>query len=242
LADRYGLVLVADSCHALGAEYRGRKVGRLADLTAFSFHPVKHITTGEGGMVVTNRPDWAAKMRQFRNHGLSADHHERTEQSCWYYEMADLGYNYRISDFQCALGCSQLRKLPGWLAWRRQIALRYDQAFAGRPELKPLSVSQGVTHAYHLYVVRLDLAILRADRDAIFAALRQRGLGVNVHYMPVYLHPFYRKRLGYQIGECPLAEEAFASVISLPIFPRMSDQDVLNVIEAVLEVVGDYAA
>lgn len=241
IADRHGLMVVADSCHALGAEYKGRKVGALADLTVFSFHPVKHITTGEGGMVVTDRLQLAAKMRRFRNHGLSVDHQERAEQGSWYYEMTDLGYNYRITDFQCALGLSQLRKLPGWIARRQEIAQCFDRAFANFPVLKPLFVSPHVSHAYHLYVVRLDLAHLKADRDSIFAALRREGIGVNVHYMPVHLHPYYRRRFGYLGGECPVAEEVYTGLLSLPIFHRMGDRDIANVVDAVREVVKNYA-
>ncbi len=156
IADRHHLILIADACHSLGAEYKGRKVGTLADLTVFSFHPVKHITTGEGGMVVTEKPEYAEKMRRFRNHGISTDHRQRTEDGTWFYEMTDLGYNYRLTDFQCALGLSQLRKLPGWIARRREIAREYDLAFAKLRAIKPLDTSSDITHAYHLYVIRLE--------------------------------------------------------------------------------------
>ena len=157
MAQKHGLLLIDDACHALGAEYRGKKLGALADLTVFSFHPAKHITTGEGGMIVTDSPEFADRMRRFRNHGITTDLQQRAKQGTWYYEMADLGYNYRLTDFQCALGRSQLRKLTGWLERRRGIAGAYDAAFAGMPAVRPLAVRPDVYHAYHLYVIRLDL-------------------------------------------------------------------------------------
>ncbi len=235
LADEHELTLIADACHALGAEYRGKRVGSLADLTAFSFHPVKHITTGEGGMVVTDNPEFAARMHRFRNHGITSDHRERARRGTWYYEMADLGYNYRITDFQCALGLSQLRKLPKWIARRRKIAERYDEAFASLPAAQPLTVTGDVLHVYHLYVLRLRLDVLDGDREAVFVALRERGVGANVHYIPVHLHPFYRTRYGTETGLCPVAEDAYTRILSLPIFPAMSDEDVASVVTAVKE-------
>ena len=241
LADRHGLILIADACHALGAEYQGRKVGTLADLSAFSFHPVKHITTGEGGMVVTDNADFAARARRFRNHGIATDHRQRAERGTWYYEMIELGYNYRLTDLQCALGMSQLRRLPEWIARRRAIAGHYDEAFSRLPLVKPLGTSPAVSHAYHLYVVRLDLERLSAAREQIFVALRQKGVGVNVHYIPVHLHPFYQTRFGTRLGSYPVAEAAYQQIVTLPIFPRMSDTDVEYVVKTVHEVVSVFA-
>jgi len=237
IAKRHGLLLVADSCHALGAEYKGRKLGTVADLNAYSFHPVKHITTGEGGMVVTDDERVAARMRRFRNHGISADYRARAARGTWYFEMVDLGYNYRITDLQCVLGSSQLGRLPGWLARRREIAARYDRAFSDTPAVGPLKVSPDVRHAYHLYVVQLDRARLKADRASVFADLRKRGIGVNVHYIPVHLHPFYRERFGTGPGLCPVAEAAYERIMSLPIFPKMSDAELERVIGAVVATV-----
>jgi perosamine synthetase len=214
----------------------------LANLTAFSFHPVKHITTGEGGMVTTDEPELARRMRIFRNHGITTDHHQRGRKGSWYYEMESLGYNYRLTDFQCALGISQLRKLPGWISRRREIATRYDASFAGLPAVSPLALCEDLSHAYHLYVIRLDLERLHAGRAEIFAALRAEGVGVNVHYLPVYLHPFYRKNFGTGPGLCPRAEAAYERILSLPMFPRMSDPDVESVIAAVKKVVEAHAA
>lgn len=240
IADRYGLVLVADACHALGGSYKGHPVGCLADLSVFSFHPVKHITTGEGGMVTTDDSEMARRVRVFRNHGITTDHRQREQQGSWFYEMLDLGYNYRLTDIQCALGLSQLRKLPGWVARRQEIARRYDTAFAEMPVIKPLGIRADVSHAYHLYVIRLDLTQLRVTRTEVFKALRAEGIGVNVHYIPVHLHPFYRQRFATGPGLCPVAEAAYEQILSLPIFPRMSDDDVDDVIKAVNKVIKAY--
>jgi perosamine synthetase len=240
LADRYKLTLVDDACHALGGRYKGRPVGTIADMSVFSLHPVKHITTGEGGVITTDIQELAQRMRLFRNHGITTDHHQRKEQGSWFYEMVDLGYNYRLTDFQCALGISQLRKLPEWLARRKEIAGQYNEAFNEISGLKPLSVREDVSHAYHLYVVRLDLARLQAGRDEIFSAFRSEGIGVNVHYIPVYLHPFYRRKFGAAQGLCPAAEKAYEQIITLPLFPRMSDSDVDKVINTVHKVIDMF--
>ncbi len=234
IAGRNKLILIADACHSLGATYRGRKVGTLADLTVFSFHPVKHITTGEGGMVVTNNPQYHRRMTMFRNHGITTDCRQRAEKGSWFYEMVDLGYNYRITDFQCALGMSQLKKLPGWIKRRQEIASRYDRAFNSLEAVEPLAVASGVSHVYHLYVIKL----LDMKRDKVFSSLREAGIGVNVHYIPVHLHPFYRKRFGTKEGLCPAAETAYEQIFSLPMFPALADEEVDAVISAVKEVVS----
>lgn len=233
IADRHGLILIADACHALGARYRGRSAGTLADLSIFSFHPVKHISTGEGGMITTDNPDLARRMRIFRNHGITTDHRQREDQGSWFYEMVDLGFNYRLTDIQCALGISQLKKLPKFLDRRREIAGQYDSAFAEFPEIVPLAVREEVFHAYHLYVVRIDFESLGIDRTELFGELRGEGIGVNVHYIPVHLHPYYRQRLNTGPGLCPVAEGAYGQILSLPIFPGMTDDDVDRVITTV---------
>lgn len=240
LSDEHGLILIADACHALGATYKNRKVGTLADMTVFSFHPVKHITTGEGGMVVTDNPDFAVKLRAFRNHGITADHRQREADGSWFYEMAELGYNYRLPDINCALGLSQLKKLDKFVARRRQIAALYDSAFADIPALFPLARRDDRNSSYHLYVVRLNLSKLNASRQQVFGALRAENIGVNVHYIPVYWHPYYNK-LGYGKGLCPVAEKAYEEIITLPLFPAMSDRDAEDVIKAVKKVLSAYA-
>ena len=240
IAQRHELALVADACHSLGGGYRGRSVGSLAGLTALSFHPVKHITTGEGGMVTTDDSALAARMRTFRNHGITTDHRQRQAQGSWVYDMVELGFNYRMTDIQAALGVSQLRKLPEFIRQRQAIAKRYDEALSDRPEARPLGVKSEASHAYHLYVVQIDLGKLAADRARVFAALRAEGIGVNVHYRPVHLHPYYREHFGTQPGDCPVAEAAYERILSLPMFPSMSDSDVDDVIRAIEKVMGAY--
>lgn len=230
LADQHSLALVADGCHALGASSNDVPVGALADLTAFSFHPVKHITTGEGGMVVTDSLEWAERMRTFRNHGITTDHRQRAAAGQWCYEMVELGYNYRMSDLQCALGCSQLQKLDGWLERRRSIAEVYDKEFQRIPGLTPLRMRPGVAHAYHLYVIRVDAAEYGVERDALFEHCRTHGIGVQVHYAPVHLHPFYRKRFDTREGACPRAERAGQRLLSLPMHPGLTDAEVQSVL------------
>ena len=241
LAERNGLALADDACHALGGRYKGRPVGSLADLSTFSLHPVKHITSGEGGMVTTDDPDLAKRMRLFRNHGITTDHRQREASGSWFYEMVDLGYNYRLTDFQCALGASQLGKLPVWVLRRREIAARYDAAFADAPGIRPLAVRPDAYHAYHLYVIRLEAREPGKDRAAIFRSLREAGIGVNVHYIPVHLHPYYRKRFGTRPGDCPVAEAAYERILSLPMYPGMSDGQVDEVIGAVRRTTGGGA-
>jgi perosamine synthetase len=229
ITDKHALNLVADACHALGAYYKGRPVGSLADLSTFSFHPVKHITTAEGGMITTDDPHLAQKMRVFRNHGITSDHHQREVQGSWFYEMVDLGYNYRLTDIQCALGISQLRKLPTWIERRQAIARRYNEFFSQLPAVRPLALKENVLNSYHLYVIKIDFTELRNERAEFFARLRNKGIGVNVHYVPVHLHPFYQRNFGTRPGMCPVAEAAYEQILSLPIHVGMTDADVATV-------------
>jgi perosamine synthetase len=240
IAENHNITLIDDACHALGGSFRGRNVGSLADLNTFSFHPVKPLTTGEGGMITTDDADCAHTMRQFRNHCLTSDHRERHEQDSWLYDMVDLGWNYRLTDFQCALGLSQLQEVASRTQRRQEIAKKYDAAFASLDAVNPLKVHSDVSHAYHLYVVRFSLEALGVDRAQMFRALRSEGIGVNVHYIPVHLHPFYRKRFHTAEGLCPIAESAYESILSLPIFAGMNEQDISDVIEAVTKVCNAY--
>ena len=230
LADRHGLALVADACHALGAALDARPVGSLADITVFSFHPVKHITTGEGGMLTTADTELSRRFRRFRGHGISADFHEREARGSWEYDMVELGFNYRISDIQCALGSSQLRKLPRFLARRRELARAYDQALDELPGLSPLAVIPGASHAYHLYVVR----VRGGARNDLFAHLRQAGIAANVHYKPVHLHSYYQEHLGTRQGMFPGAETAYQEILSLPLFPGLGDAQLNSIISALV--------
>ena len=267
ITKKYGLYLVGDACHALGAVYRGKPVGSIADITLFSFHPVKHITTGEGGMALTNNDSFTKGMRRFRNHGISSDFRAREVKGSWHYEMVELGFNYRITDIQCALGISQLKKLPRFLKCRCEIATIYDeilqdiqgvQSIGLRSDVLPAkktlaleapcpmpSASHSIPsapgsmpslHAWHLYVIKLSETLSRAK---IFADMRKAGLGVNVHYIPVHLHPFYRIRFQTAPGLCPVAEEAYERILSLPIWPGMSDENVQTVLE-VLKKTTEY--
>jgi perosamine synthetase len=234
------VAIVADACHAIGGRSEGRAVGALADLTAFSFHPVKHVTTGEGGAVTTDDPSLAARMTTFRNHGITVDHRQRSAQGSWQYEIVELGYNYRLTDIQSVLGLSQLSKLAARVARRQAIAAEYTRAFASIPEVQPLAVRPGLSHAYHLYVVRVDTARLTCDRAMLFGALRREGIGVNVHYIPVHLHPFYRERFGHGPGLCPVAEAAYEQILSLPMFAGMTAGDTRDVVEAMTKVVAAF--
>ncbi len=244
LAKTCGAFLIEDACHALGAEYRRKRVGGIADMTVFSFHPVKHLTTGEGGMVATNDARLAETLRRFRNHGISSEARQRQEAGQWFYEMVLLGFNYRLTDIACALGLSQLERLEANLARRREIAARYTAAFRDLPAgvfsaIEAPTVRERVNPAWHLYPVRLKLERLKVGRGEIFRALRAENIGVNVHYIPVHTHPYYRERFKSKEGY-PVAEEAYERLISLPMFHAMTAQDVEDVIHAVTKIVDHY--
>jgi perosamine synthetase len=239
LARRHNLVLIEDASHAVGANYRGVRVGSLADITTFSLHPVKQMTAGEGGMLTTKRSDLAARARAFRNHGITTDARERANAGSWVYEMVDLGYNYRLTDFQCALGRSQLKKLPAWLIRRQEIAFRYTTAFAPLAEITTPTILSDRDSAWHLYTIRLNPPRLSVDRARFFAALRAENIGVNVHYIPVPWHPYYQQ-LGYRKGQWPVAEQAYERLITLPLWAGMTDRDVEDVIGAVNKVCDAY--
>ena len=236
IAVERGVSVIADACHALGATYAGKPVGTLASLNVFSMHPVKPITTGEGGAVATDDVSLAERMRRFRNHGIDADHRWRMQEDSWVYNISTLGYNYRLTDLQCALGISQLHRLRSMIQRRQEIAARYDEAAAGLAGVDALAVKADVSHGYHLYVVRVRTQEGAGGRAAVFRALRAEGIGVNVHYIPVHLHSMYRDRFGTGPGDCPVAEAAYEEILSLPIFPAMTDQDVSDVCVALSKV------
>jgi len=240
LAERHELVLIEDACHSPGAAYRGKKVGSIAHLTAFSFHPVKHLTTAEGGMVTTDNMAYLERLRRLRNHGIDSDHRKRETQGTWEYDMVDLGFNYRLNDVQCALGLSQLRKFPQNIERRRILAKKYAEALGSSPRLRIQSVPEDRVHAWHLYVVRLTGEDPGESRRRVFSALRQDQIGVNVHYLPVYLHSYYRK-LGYPVGLCPVAEHAYSGLLSLPMWHGLTDTDQSRVIDCLMTAVRRYA-
>jgi UDP-4-amino-4,6-dideoxy-N-acetyl-beta-L-altrosamine transaminase len=231
------LIVIEDACHALGAEYKDKKIGSLSDMTILSFHPVKHITTGEGGMILTDDREFYERLKVFRHHGIVKDN---LGQGPWYYEIHSPGHNFRLTDFQCALGISQLKKLDSFVERRRQIASRYNEAFAGIGEIITPIESRDVKAVYHIYVIQLRTELLKAGRKEVFEALRAENIGVNVHYMPLHLHPYYQKEFGYRKGDYPKAERYYERAITLPIFPKMGDEDVQDVIEAVQKVIQCY--
>jgi len=241
LGGQHGLVVIEDAAHALGAEYRGRKVGSLADMTVLSFHPVKHITTGEGGMVLTNVPQYRDQLILFRSHGITREKAKlgKQEEGDWYYEMQGLGYNYRITDIQCALGLAQLKRIELFVKRRREIADQYARAFASLSGLVIPQESAGTRPSYHLYIIQLPIDLLKGGRRAVFDALAVRKLGVNVHYIPIHLQPYYQRRYGYKRGEYPVAERYYERAITIPLYPKMTDEDVQYVISSVTDVLQE---
>ncbi|WP_277678295.1 UDP-4-amino-4,6-dideoxy-N-acetyl-beta-L-altrosamine transaminase [Gracilibacillus dipsosauri] len=236
LAKKHKLLVIDDAAHALGATYKGKRIGSIADMTMFSFHPVKHITTGEGGMITTNQKSLYDKLKSFRTHGITRDpnrwlYHDHP----WYYEMQDLGFNYRMTDFQAALGLSQLKKSDKFLRTRRTYAKQYTEQFKDlNAIITPFQHEDGHS-SWHLYMIRLKSNKIKADRLLFFQALQKENIGVNVHYIPVYWHPYYQQ-LGYKKGICPVAENLYEEIITLPLYPKMSEQDIQDVIAAVKKV------
>ena len=224
LSRKYGFKVIEDASHAIGAEYKGDRVGscRFSDITVFSFHPVKIITTGEGGMAVTNDESVAERLRLLRSHGVTRDTNAMQDQGQgeWYYEMHDLGFNYRLTDIQAALGLSQISKLSHIIERRGQIAERYNRMLSHENLYLPIT-SPDCLSAFHLFIIRLTEANRRPE---IFQALRDSGIGVNVHYIPVHLHPYY-KSLGFQSGDFPVSEDYYARAISIPMFPSLTDEE-----------------
>ncbi len=231
ICQKHGLSLIADACHSLGAESNGSRCGNLADLTTFSFHPVKQITTGEGGMVMTNSEKYCESIRTFRNHQMSRTPAQRQEEKSYSYSIDGLGYNYRLTDLQAALGLSQLSRLTSLIEKRRTIASTYDQAFFSHPLINPLAVGSVEQHAYHLYVVRVP------QRDRVFQAMREKGIGVNVHYKPIYLHTLYKNLFNTTAGLCPVAEKTYTSILSLPLYPDLTVEDQEYVIEKLCNII-----
>ncbi len=240
LAERYGFTLIEDASHAVGASYLGRPVGcgEFAAMTIFSFHPVKIITSAEGGMVLTNRPELAERLRRLRSHGITGDPAQMDvpDHGLWYYQQLELGFNYRMTDLHAALGLSQMARLDSFVAKRRQLAARYDRLLADLPLVLPVAQA-GAESAWHLYVVRLRLDEINVTQREVFDTLRAAGIGVNLHYIPVHLQPYYRQ-LGFEEGDFPEAERYFSEAISLPLFPLLSDEQQDYVVEQLRNVVG----
>lgn len=236
-----GTVLIEDAAHSIGSAYKGKMVGSVADMTTFSFHPVKTITGGEGGAVLTDNEEYYRKLLLYRSHGMTRDQAQMTKESegGWYYQMVDIGYNYRMTDMQAALLCSQLDKLPMFSERRKQIVARYNEAFGDMPEIFVQKELEGADTTRHLYILRLVPDKLNIDRKGFFDAMAAENIYCNVHYIPVYLQPFYQER-GYSVGQCPKAEKLYKEMMSLPLYYAMSDQDVEDVITAVKKIVDYY--
>ena len=240
IARRHQLTLIADGAHAVGASYKGRPAGVWADMTTYSFHPVKQVATGEGGAIATDSPELYEQLMLFRSHGITRDPAKfRYGNQPWYYEQQFLGYNYRMTDFQAALGSSQLKKLPFFLQRRREFARRYDEAFRDMPGVLAPWQSPDGESAWHLYIIRLKSEQLNVGRDIIFKELWDQGIGVNIHYIPVYYHAYYRD-LGYPLGLCPQAEKLFEEMMTIPLYPAMKEAAVERVIQTIRSVVGAH--
>lgn len=250
LAARYNLPVVEDAAHAVGATYHGHKIGsdalqlstfNVQRVTVFSFYATKNMTTGEGGMITTADDELAERMRLLSLHGMSHDAWKRyTSAGSWYYEVVLPGYKYNMTDIQAALGIHQLRKLDSFIATRQHYARLYDQAFGDLPEVKTPITHSDRSHVYHLYVIRLNLERLTIDRAQFIEELKALNIGTSVHFIPVHLHPFYREAFGYRPGDFPVAERLYKQIISLPLFPRMSENDIQDVIDAVKIIISRY--
>ena len=239
LADKHSIPIIEDAAHSLGAAFAGRQVGTLQQLTTLSFHPVKHITTGEGGAILTNDYEMTKAMRSFRHHGIDLDLHSRGQVNSWAYDVLTLGYNYRIPDINCALGKSQLTRLDGWLSRRREIVSKYEELLNVLPMLQLPKEREGCTSSWHLYIVRLNLDTISVPREKVFSALRAENIGVNVHYIPIPWMTHYAN-LGYRRGQWPVAEGEYERIITLPLYPAMTNQDVADVVEALYKVWDTY--
>lgn len=239
IAEEYDIKIIEDAAHSLGAEYAGEKIGnsKYSEMSIFSFHPVKHITTGEGGAVLTNDEDYYEKLLMFRSHGVTKNHFVNEPDGDWYYEMHHLGFNYRITDIQSALGLSQLKKLDKFVERRREIAKLYEAAFDGNPFFKTIVEKDCCKSSYHLYPILIEDEY-KGKKKEIFLKLREEGLGVQVHYIPVYLQPYYQK-IGYKKDSCPVCDEFYHKEISIPMYPTMDNEDVEYSVEKIFKVFKD---
>ena len=235
IAKKHNLIVIEDGAHSLGADYNGQKVGTLADMTMFSFHPVKPVTTAEGGIIVTDNKEFYQKLQLFRSHGIEKTSFAN-EQGDWYYEMTDLGYNYRMTDIQAALGLSQLKKIDKFIERRHEIAQIYNETFKNIPEIKIPYQLEGTYSGWHLYMVQLNNKI---SREHIFNKMRETNIGVHVHYIPVYWHPYYVE-LGYEKGICPNAEIYYKNALTLPIHPKMTNEQIKVIVFNMIELLQNY--
>lgn len=240
IADEHDLLIIEDACHAPGAIYQGKRIGSIADMTAFSFHPVKHITTGEGGMVTTQSEQLRDRLVSFRGHGIDSDFRKREAAGTWEFDQVALGYNYRLSDISCALGRTQLKKQPNWLAERRRIAARYADELATLPNIQLQLEVEGSDSAWHLYPIRVVGNNAEEIRRSLFTKMRESRIGVNVHYRPVYLNSYYRN-LGYGEGLCPVAEQVYSGLLSLPMWPGLDQVSQARVIDTLKRILSEVS-
>ncbi len=241
VAEENNLFVIEDAAHAIDAEYKGRKIGNISDLTVFSFHPVKNITTAEGGMVTTNNEDLYEKLLMFRTHGISRDAVNRFgKEGDYYYDMQYLGFRYNLSELHSALGIRQLDKLDSFQKRRREIVRIYDKELSEYELITCPYVKKNVKHSWHLYVIQINIEKLKVDRDYIFKALRRENIGVNVHYIPIHYHSYYQEKFNLKKGILPNSEFLFPRLLTIPLFPKMSDNDVNDVIFALKKVLNYY--
>ncbi len=241
IAKKHDLIVIEDAAHALPASDHGKTIGKIGDITCFSFYATKTITTGEGGMATTENPEWAERMRMMSLHGISHDAWKRyTKEGSWYYEILYPGFKYNLSDIAAAIGIEQLKKCNEFWEARQRIAMNYSKAFADLQEIQVPSCRNDVQHAWHLFVIQLNLERLKITRNQFIEALREKEIGTSVHFIPLHLHPFYRDKFDYKPEDFPNASAVFDRIISLPIYPKMTEGDVRDVIVAVRQIVQEY--
>jgi len=237
IARRHQLYVIEDAAHALPAKYQGKAVGTIGDITCFSFYATKTITTGEGGMATTHNPEWARRMKMMSLHGISHDAWNRyAKEGSWYYEVVSPGFKYNLTDIGAAIGLEQLKKCDGFVAARTRIASAYNEGFSDLPEIQVPVCKSDIQHAWHLYVIQLQLKRLNIGRDQFIEVLKEQGIGTSVHFIPLHLHPYYRNTFGHAPDDFPNATGAYQRIVSLPIYPRMTEADIDHVIEAVRDV------
>jgi perosamine synthetase len=241
IAGKHDLKVIEDAAHSLPASYKGKMIGTIGDITCFSFYATKTITTGEGGMATTDNPEWSDRMRIMSLHGISKDAWNRySAEGSWYYEVLFPGFKYNLTDVAAALGVEQLKKADHFWRVRERLAGLYNERLADVPEIATPVLSSDVQHAWHLYVIQLELERLHLDRNQFINALKEKGIGTSVHFIPLHLHPFYRDSFGYSPGDFPVASAAYQRIVSLPIYPKMAQQDIDRVIDAVRTIVQEY--
>lgn len=241
IAREYKIAVLEDAAHAVGSEYKGQKIGTIGDITSFSFYVTKNMTTAEGGMVTTDKEELANDIRIWRLHGMSKGAWKRySSKGSWYYEILFPGYKYNMTDIQASLGIHQLSKLEDFLRAREKLAKKYTKAFSDMPEIVEPSVKKHMRHAWHLYPVQVNTDLLRTNRDKFIEALRAENIGTSVHFIPLHRHPFYQKTFGFKRGDFPVADHIYERIVSLPLYPRMSMDDLDDVVKAVKKIVEYY--